>query len=697
VVRGVDVVAEGRISTAQILESVPNVVVATAAAGGAADNPNGNITIRGVQTTQGNGGLSTSPPTTATYVDDIYQGIGGDFDIDRVEVLRGPQGTLYGRSATGGVVAFHTVDPVIGKWTGNISGEYATADLRQVIAGLNVPLGPVLAARIAGREFDQNGYFNGNAGASRDQEARVKLLYQPTTDLRVLAGWTINEQHTNAGGPAFYLTSPTDFNFHGTNSEVYTTEARNHQYWAELNDDFGFANLTYIGAFHDYDSSVNTPPILVNGGTQSHAVSAPLDQFHTEELRLTSDPGSKLSWIVGANFYANFLKTSNSAVQETGVTNTGAPDDTPGIYGAPIYATAEAGRTYDYGLFTEETYPILPTLRITGGARFDETQVDRFESYLFNANLDQYENSLNPPNQLPFVNTSSFTYRNFTYKLRAEYDLAPANLVYAMVSSGFLPGDQQLSPSPQFIPPPNFAITGVNFALLPFQQERLTAYEIGSKNRFLDNTLQLNADAYYYDYSGYHELANTSTFGPPSFNVLSVPVRIVGGEFEGIWRVTPVDRLTLNLGLTDAEITGFPIAAGTDYSARYFVDSGRVPDVPLFQLSAFYDHTVQIADGSTFVPRAEMLYTSADNLTTFTEKEAGYGEQPYDHQGSVALLNLYGTWTSADTKYSVTGYIRNVANTIYKTSVGLQPQGAFDITAIPGAPRTGGVVLTARF
>ena len=63
----------------------------------------------------------------------------------------------------------------------------------------------------------------------------------------------------------------------------------------------------------------------------------------------------------------------------------------------------------------------------------------------------------------------------------------------------------------------------------------------------------------------------------------------------------------------------------------------------------------------------------------------------------MALLNLYGTWTSADTKYSVTGYIRNVANTIYKTSVGLQPQGAFDITAIPGAPRTGGVVLTARF
>lgn len=695
VVRGADLVAEGRISTQQILESVPNVVVSGNAGGG--DNPNGNITIRGVQETQGNGGLTTSPPTTATYVDDIYQGIGGDFDIDRVEVLRGPQGTLYGRSATGGVVAFHTVDPVIGKFTGNISGEYATADLRQVIAGVNIPLGPVLAARIAGREFDQNGYYNGNAGATREQEARVKVLYQPASNLRVIAGWTIDEHHNNAGGPTFYLSSPNDFNFNGTSTQVYSTEARYHQYWGEVSDDVGFANLTYIGAFHDYDSNTDTPPLLVNGGLQSHTITNPLDQFHTEEVRLASEPGSRLTWIVGANFYANFLKTANSAVQESGVTNTGAADDNPNIYGAPIYATQEAGRTFDYGLFTEETYPVLPTLRITGGARLDETQVDRFESYLFNGNLDEYENSLNPADELAFANTSRFTYRNFTYKLRAEYDLTPANMVYAMVSSGFLPGDQQLSPNPQFTTTPSFAVTGVKFALLPFQQERLTAYEIGSKNRFLDNTLQLNADAYYYDYAGYHELANTSTFGPPSFNVLSVPVRIVGAEFESVWRVTPVDRLTLNMGLTDAEITSFPMVAGTDYSARYFLDSARVPDVPLFGLSAFYDHTITMADGATIVPRAEILYTSAENLTSFTQTEAAYGEQPYAHQGGVTLVNLYATLTSADTKYSVTGYIRNVGNTLYKTGAGLQPQGAFDITGTPGAPRTGGVVVTARF
>jgi outer membrane receptor protein involved in Fe transport len=119
VLQGTDLQEQGRISTQQILEDVPNVTYAApnqvlggAVSGG--DNPNGNITIRGVQSTQQTAGIA-GPSATATYVDDVYQGIGGDFDINRVEVLRGPQGTLYGRSATGGVVAFHTNDPQLGQ------------------------------------------------------------------------------------------------------------------------------------------------------------------------------------------------------------------------------------------------------------------------------------------------------------------------------------------------------------------------------------------------------------------------------------------------------------------------------------------------------------------------------------------------------------------------------------------------------
>jgi len=700
VVRGADVVAEGRTTTAQILESVPNLVVGGGAGpgGGAStnnDNPNGNITIRGVQTEQGNGGLTSSPPTTAVYVDDIYQGIGTDYDLDRVEVAAGPQGTLYGRSATGGVVAFHTADPVLGKITGNFSQEIGSANKIQTIAAVSVPLGDQFAVRVAGREFQQDGYFNGNAGQSTEQEARVKLLWQPDSDTRVIAGWAIDERHQNQGGPTFFLSSPNKFNFNGTSYPVYTTEAREHQYWLSVNQDFGFANLAYIGAFHDFDHDVNNPPPgnCPCGGTQVNPSETPLDQFHTQELRLSSEPGSRLTWIVGANFYANLVKESTTSIQST----TNLPAGTPNLANytnALVFSTAEAGRTFDYGLFTEETYAVTDALKLTAGARLDDTQLHRTIDEVFNANLGAQIFSLNPPDLLYYTKIGNPIYRNFTYKLRAEYDLTPENMVYGMVSSGFLPGDLQIDPT---VNP--FAATKagiVSFTNFSFAQERLTAYEVGTKNRFLDNSLQLNADAYYYDYAGYHILANTALFGPPVFAILSLPVRIIGGEVEAVWNITPDDRLTVNAGIANTRITSFPNVGGT--SAAYYVDSDQVPDVPEASLNAFLAHTFSLNDGSTIVPSLELQYQSSSNVVTYSSTQAAKGEAPYTYQGPVTQEDFYTTWTSADGKYSLTGYVRNIGNVIYKTSAQLNGQGDLAIiTGIPGAPRTYGGVFTAKF
>jgi len=713
VVRGTDVLQEGRSTTAEILETVPNLVVGgNAGPGGAAnangDNPNGNITIRGVQTEQGNGGLTTAPATTAVYVDDIYQGIGTDYDLDRVEVLEGPQGTLYGRSATGGVVAFHTADPVIGKLTGNFSLEYGNANTIQTTAAISVPLGDQFAVRVAGREYQQDGYFNGEAGHQHEEEARVKVLWQPDSDTRVIASWSIDEHHNNAGGDAFLLSSPNKFNFLGsaaTNGQVYTEESRYHQYSLNANHDFGFGNFTYIGAFHDFDHDVNNPPpeACPCGGYQVNPSTFPLDQFHTEEIRLASDPGSRLTWLVGANFYANLLKTTTTSIQ----TSTNLPADTPNLAGyanALVFSTAEAGETYDYGLFTEESYAVTPAFKITAGARLDETQLHRTINEVFNANLGAMifsENpsypGYNPAEVLNYTKIGSPIYRNFTYKARAEYDLTPQNLVYAMVSSSFLPGDLQIDPTVDpFAATPAGIVTFSNFS---FSQERLTAYEVGSKNRFLDNTLELNGDVYYYDYAGYHILANTSLFGPPVFALLSLPVRMIGGELTGVWRFTPDDRVTVLGGVTNTRITSFPAdVGGTGNSAALFVDSDRVPDVPEVQLTAFYDHTFSLADGSTIVPRAEVRYQSDSNVVTFSVPQAQKGEEPYTYQGPVTQEDFYTTYTSPNGKYSLTGYVRNIGNVIYKTGAQLNGQGNLNIiTGAPGNPRTYGGVFTAKF
>jgi iron complex outermembrane receptor protein len=198
VIAGKSLAQEGKISTEQILESIPNVTFRS----GDGTNPNGNITIRGVQRTQESGGTnSILPSTTATYTDGVYQGIGGNYDVNRVEVLRGPQGTLYGRSATGGVVAFHTNNPELDIFSISASAEFGEADLRNYQATLNVPYGDKLALRLAWHDFERDGYHgNDEGGHTETSEGRIKALYQPTDPLEILLSLSYQETTTNGGG-----------------------------------------------------------------------------------------------------------------------------------------------------------------------------------------------------------------------------------------------------------------------------------------------------------------------------------------------------------------------------------------------------------------------------------------------------------------------------------------------------------------
>jgi outer membrane receptor protein involved in Fe transport len=202
--QGETMLRAGRTTTQQILEDVPGVTLSTTPTPpSGADNQGSQYVIRGVASNgTPTGQIIATVPTTAIYVDGVYEGVGGNYDIDRVEVLRGPQGTLYGRSATSGVVSTYTADPKLGRFGGNAAAEIGNYSLEHYTGAVNLPLGDTLALRVSADSYKHDGYYGKDgAGAIRSTNAKAKLLYKPNDDFSVLFGYALQDNRAGTGGP----------------------------------------------------------------------------------------------------------------------------------------------------------------------------------------------------------------------------------------------------------------------------------------------------------------------------------------------------------------------------------------------------------------------------------------------------------------------------------------------------------------
>ena len=224
------------------------------------------------------------------------------------------------------------------------------------------------------------------------------------------------------------------------------------------------------------------------------------------------------------------------------------------------------------------------------------------------------------------------TFNNVTYKVRLEKDLTPVNMVYATASSGFPPADVQVSSLSNGQPYPAV-----------YSEETLNAFEVGSKNRFLDNTLQLNASIYYYLYSGYQQDAQPQPSIPGSLHeIITAAARMYGGDLEITYRVTSI------------------VPDGSSFNAH--ADA---------QLNAGYD-------------------ASAVNPLSFAGTASNTAQGlAFSHVPTEVLGNLALTWFSANSNYSVGGFVRNVGKTIYTLGAAFQPQANNNAGGYYGTPTEG--------
>ncbi len=697
---------QGKATTAQILEAVPNVTYRS----GGNPNPTGNIAIRGIQRTQESGATNeVLPAATATYVDGVYQGIGGNYDTSRVEVLRGPQGTLYGRSATGGMVSFFTNDPKLSDFTGNVSLEIGTASLRNVSAAVNVPAGSMVALRAAAHYYSRDGYFDAQGGQTRTKEGRVKALFQPTDALGIVLSLSAQETKNSGGGWQQYLTAPEEFAYKGVGLNRPITEgapAKYRQASINLNYDFGGSTLTWIGGYHDYDQSGLGAEEVKDGKGHADDTAWPTYYTHTEEVRLASDTEGRLTWLIGANYYKHEFDTTIFSAQTSWLPPDPELTQENG-YGAPIWGRETAGSFDNYGIFTEETFNVQDNFRITAGLRYDKTKLNQDVFYYMNGNGTAMGNVMSPPD-FSGTNTASLLddkhdYNNITYKLRFEYDATQDNMLYFLTATGFLPGYTAISPKMGMV---NGAFGLVGWEFLELDQQKLTSYEIGSKNQFLDNTLRLNGAVFYYDYEGYPEAVNIRLGGgPPIFSGVAVPLTVFGVEVEAEWLVTMNDRLTMSAGYQDIKITDLPDTVtyvpmgpgGETVPGSDALMLEKLPGSPPVEATLQYEHTFLFGNGGSLVPRAELRYNSSHYLSQMNYLMYGLGEKPYNYQDSYVVANIGATLTSPDGKYSLSGYIRNLLDTEYKSSVQLSSSQGPPIQVVPGDPSTFGLMFSIKF
>ncbi|WP_232280943.1 TonB-dependent receptor [Novosphingobium nitrogenifigens] len=450
-----------------------------------------NATLRGV----GYDGLqnNSASPGVSINQNGVYLGtpvsLFTDFlDVGQVEVLRGPQGTVFGQNSDGGAINVTTAAPQLGKLGGSAELSYGSYQYGRARGTINLPVGQTFALRASAQVTDQNGYMNtpnmaGNkaVGDTHNVITRVDALWKPVDRLSIDV-WG-EYFHSFAHGSAVKnsvdpLTDPRE-----TSNDYYAPQRITSKIVAgTVAYDLDFATVKSITS---YQSLTYRAPW--SGDLLDHATAVSLygvkdqlpinDRFAdtwTEEVDLASRPGGRFSWIVGAFYLHTASHINVLEFQQTtpiAYTPTLDPAQAGAMYAAGMnFESISHQRHRSVALYGQATYDITRTLKLTGGLRYtwDRSTAETSSYYA-----------------TPVPMKSEFN--GLTGKVALSWQVAPTNNLYAQFSTGVKPGGTNLNPVAVIIP-------------TAFRNELVRAYEVGSKNEFLNRKLRVNVSAFYNDY-----------------------------------------------------------------------------------------------------------------------------------------------------------------------------------------------------
>lgn len=732
----------------------------TSAGGG----PTTSLFVRGV------GALTVNPlqdSGVAQNYDGVYLGrssaaIGlGFYDIERVELLKGPQGTLYGRNATGGVLNYIPNRPELGYTSGYVQASYGNFDAFGIQGAVNVPLGDAVAFRVAGSHQQRDGYNEDGTSDLDAQSVRAQLLIEPSdrVSLRIAADHTaVGGKGTSGSLLGFFGTAPgtqSDFTPTGVDIDcgatcaasnafrVQTIQGPSFQLNPPIDPDEVFQDYSYTGVNAELNFELDAGTITVIPAYREYSqdyafvgpgfAPAPTQEDGKQvsvEARFASDLDGPLNGVFGVyyfdeeiDFNANFNQVAVAPIQNW--TNGG---DSWAIFAQLTFEVTDQFRINVGGRYTEdskfvtgddftflticplETEPfpgagfLIPDFAGCAAQDYPVASITTDPQVYID---DLIAGGYIPPNSTiddgfyPLINgaagyivdtgagqnlTNSKSWNEPTYRVGMEYDVTPENLLYATYERGYRAGGVELDDP----------TAGGG---LSFDPEFIDAFTIGSKNRFLNDTLQINAEAFYWEYKGQQITYFSTIGGAPNFGTANGNSTIKGVDLDVLWAAAPTTTFGVKFQYLDASLDNLTLVSDPA-TGRFGCDNvGVVAGLQTFEcagtdllyspeigVDVAFQHVVELADYDlTFF--ADATYRS--------EQQTDLSFTPATIADEYITANFQLTFGPADEAWSISAYVNNAFDERFLTNTSVGSGGAFYGQHNP--PRTYGVRARAEF
>ena len=693
------------------------------------------MTLRGI----GNDSAKTeyADPEIAIFVDGIYapRAEGAAvllFDMENIEVLRGPQGTLWGKNSTVGAVNMQTAKPALGETFGSVSGGVGSYNQLGSRANFNAPISNTMALRVALVHESHDGYVDyqnptrysvaqqqsaflagggkiadfqsinynnfvqgGQKYNAQDQSAaRVSLLVKPSTDF----SWNVSyEKFRDRGTPSMDLmqtpregqklwsalidTAPY------LNRDVDTIRSR-------LDYDFGnglalaytagYSHSTGSGTF-DQDRGIDVPTsFTTNGSYQEDRTNWSDYRNFSHEVTVQTTGKRDVDWILGVYYAAE----DNGIRFDIPIMN-GTQQGTVGWQGSFIQPK-ETNKSA--AIFGQTTFN-MGDLHVTGGLRYTSDEREniggRGYGWAYSATvpgrpIDPGTNPAAPGSGFNdgCCNDGKFTGGKTTGLARVNYDVSKQLMVYGSVATGYKAGSVQDGGA-------------------TYKPETLTTLEFGSKQTLAGGSIKFNNSVYFSDFKDFQFSSPVlNADGTRSFLTGNAEGATVSGfESELAWKISPADRFQATMAFTQTKL-GALIGLSNDYNLPspcklvnigngcLDVTGNKLAHAPSFQATFQYEHAFNMANGATFTPRISLHYETDSFLSIFN-----YGE--LDTQKAYTRTDL-GLRYNSGKSWWMDGYIRNLEDANIKTSAAGGPTVVRAVAQYM-PPRTAGVNIGFNF